>query len=144
MAGEVALEQPRGVAAGLAFGEAAGDVVACCRVVLASVQDDCVEGSVELAVAAAAEPVPCCLAARGWEWCDAGEPGEAGLGVDAVVVGPGDDQLGGDDRADAGLSSSSGTSARTWLRISRSSVSASAVTVWMRRASVRSTRMVAS
>ena len=43
-----------------------------------------------------------------------------------------------------GSSRNSGTSARTWLRISRSSVSASAVAVWMRRASVRSTRIVAS
>ena len=57
----------------------------------------------ELAVSAAAEPVSCCLAAGGWEWCDAGEPGEACFRVDAAVVRPGDDQLGGDDRADAGL-----------------------------------------
>ncbi len=46
-----------GVAAGLAFGDAAGDVVAGGRVVLAAVEDDGVEGAVELAVAAAAEAV---------------------------------------------------------------------------------------
>ena len=43
---------------------------------LASVKHDGVEGPVELAVSAAAEPVSYCLAAGGWEWCDAGEPGD--------------------------------------------------------------------
>jgi len=49
---------------GLAFGDAAGDVVAGCRVVVSSVQRDRVQRTVELAVAAAAEAVP--LAARSW------------------------------------------------------------------------------
>ena len=43
--------------------DAAGDVVARHRVVLAAVEDDGVEGAVELAVAAAAEPVSDRLAA---------------------------------------------------------------------------------
>src|SRR6266516_2456476 len=34
---------------------------------------------------------------------DAGEGGEAGFGAEPAGVRPGDDQLGGDDRADAGL-----------------------------------------
>ena len=58
MAGEVALEQTRGLAATLAFGDASLDVVAGRRVVLTSVQDDGVQGAVELAVAAAAESMP--------------------------------------------------------------------------------------
>ena len=37
------------------------------------------EGAVELAVAAAAESVSCCLAARCGDRCDAGEPGEGRL-----------------------------------------------------------------
>jgi hypothetical protein len=58
VAGEVALEQPYGVASAFAFGDAAGDVVLRRGVVLASVEDDGVQGAVELAVAAAAEPLP--------------------------------------------------------------------------------------
>ncbi len=61
------------------------------------------EGGVRLAVAAAAEPVPLRLAARGRDRRDAGEPGKAGLGAQAAAVRPGDDQLGGDDRPDARL-----------------------------------------
>ena len=72
--------------AAFAFGDAAGDVVAGGGVVLAAVEDDGVEGAVELAVAAAAEPVACGEAAGGGEWCDAGESCEGGFGVDAVVV----------------------------------------------------------
>ena len=63
MAGEVALEDPGCVACAFAFGDAAGDVVAGGGVVLAAVEDDGVEGAVELAVAAAAEAVPDRLAA---------------------------------------------------------------------------------
>src|SRR3954452_4690050 len=103
VAGEVALEDPGRLAGALAFGDAAGDVVACGWVVLAAVQDDGVQGAVELAVAAAAEAGADRLAARGWEWCDAGEAGEGGFGANAAWVGPGDDQLCGDDRADAGF-----------------------------------------
>ena len=86
MAGEVALEDARRFAGCLALGDAAGDVVACRRVVLAAVQDDGVEGAVELAVAAAAEPVADRLAARSGQGRDAGEAGEGGLGTDAIVT----------------------------------------------------------
>jgi len=65
VAGEVALEDPGRVARAFAFGEAACDVVLGGGVVLAAVEDDGVEGAVELAVAAAAEPVACGEAARG-------------------------------------------------------------------------------
>jgi hypothetical protein len=57
VAGEVALEGACGVAAAFAFGDAAVDVGAGGGVVLAAVEDDRVEGAVELAVAAAAGPV---------------------------------------------------------------------------------------
>ena len=86
MAGEVALEQAGGVAAGLAFGDASGDVVLGRWVVLAAVEDDGVEGAVELAVAAAAESVPGRLAARGGDRGDAGEAGEGGFGAEPAGV----------------------------------------------------------
>jgi hypothetical protein len=60
---EVALEDASRVACAFAFGDASGDVVACCRVVLSAVEDDGVECAVELAVAAAAESVADRLAA---------------------------------------------------------------------------------
>ena len=58
VAGEVALEDAGRFACAFTLGDAAGDVVACRRVVLAAVEDDGVERAVELAVAAAAESVP--------------------------------------------------------------------------------------
>jgi hypothetical protein len=45
VAGEVALEDPSGVAWCFAFGDSAGDVVLGGGVVLAAVEDDCVEES---------------------------------------------------------------------------------------------------
>src|SRR5262245_30632661 len=86
VAGEVALEDAGCFAACLAFGDAACDVVAGRGVVLAAVRGNGVERAVELAVAAAAEPVADCLSARGGYWCDAGESGEGCLGADAVAV----------------------------------------------------------
>jgi hypothetical protein len=71
--------------------------------VLAAVEDDCVQGAVQLPVAAAAEPLPPRLTARGGDRGDAGEPCEGGLGADSASVRPADDQLAGDDRADARL-----------------------------------------
>ena len=58
VAGEVALEEADGVAGALALGDATSDVVAGGGVVEAAVEDHGVEGAVELAVAAAAEPMP--------------------------------------------------------------------------------------
>jgi hypothetical protein len=57
VAGEVALEQPCGVAAAFSFGDPFGDVFLRRRVVLAAVQDDRMQCAVELSVAAAAEGV---------------------------------------------------------------------------------------
>lgn len=53
---------------------------------LASVQRDRVQSTVELAVAAAAEPMADRLAARGGDGRDAGEAGESCFGADAAVV----------------------------------------------------------
>jgi hypothetical protein len=55
VAGEVALEDARCFAGCFAFCDASRDVVAGRWVVLATVQDDGVQGAIELAVAAAAE-----------------------------------------------------------------------------------------
>ena len=63
VAGEVALEQAYGVAGGFAFGDAACDVVLGCWVVQPSLEDHGVQCAVQLAVAAAAESMPGCLAA---------------------------------------------------------------------------------
>jgi len=70
----------------LPLGNAVRDVVACCRVVLAAVEDDGVQRAVELAVAAAAEAMPDRLTARRWKRRDAGKAGEGGLGADAICV----------------------------------------------------------
>src|SRR6266545_5781929 len=103
MSGEVALEQPGGVAAALAFGGPSRDVVPGRGVVLAAVEDNRVQRPIELPVAAAAEPVPSRLAAGGGDRGDAGEASESGLGAQPAAMRPGDDQLRGDDRADAWL-----------------------------------------
>jgi len=57
VSGEVALEEPCGVASALSFCDPLRDVVAGAGVVLSAVQRDGVQCAVELAVAAAAEPV---------------------------------------------------------------------------------------
>ena len=86
MAGEVALEEADGVAAGFAFGEAAGDVVLGGGVVQSPVEDDGVEGAVELAVTAAAEPMSGSLTAGGGDRGDAGEPREGCFGAKPAWV----------------------------------------------------------
>jgi len=63
---------------------------------------DSVQGAVELAVAAAVEPVASVLAAAGFEWCDAGVAGESGVGVEAFDRADLAEQLGGAERAAAG------------------------------------------
>jgi len=57
VAGEVAFGEACGLARCLVFAEARCDGVACRGVVLAAVEDDGVQRTVELAVTAAAEPV---------------------------------------------------------------------------------------
>ena len=53
---------------------------------LAAMKDDGVQRAVELAVAAAAEPVADRLTARGRQRCDACESSEGRFGADAVAV----------------------------------------------------------
>jgi hypothetical protein len=108
VAGEVALEAADRVAAGLAVVLAALEVGDRGGVVLAAAEQDGVEGAVELAVAAAVESVADGLAGAGRDRGGAGEASEGGLVADPAGVRPGDDQLGGADRADAGLGEQGG------------------------------------
>ncbi len=55
-------------------------------VVLTSVQHHGVQRAVELSVAAAVQPVPLCLAARGGDRRDTGEAGEGGFVADAATM----------------------------------------------------------
>ena len=86
MSSEVALEDAGRFAGCFAFGDAARDVGTSRGVVLAAVKDDGVQGAVELAVAAAAEPVPDRLTAGGGKLCDAGEASERGLRAEPIAM----------------------------------------------------------
>ena len=59
------------------------------------------QGAVEVAVAAAVEPVTDDAAAAGGDRAGAGERGVCGIVAAAARVGPGQDRLGGADRAHA-------------------------------------------
>jgi len=74
--------------AALSFGDRSRNVVLGRGVVLAPVEDDRVQWSVKLPVAAAAESMPCGLAAGGRDGGDAGETREGGPGS-AAASGPG-------------------------------------------------------
>ena len=88
---------------GLAFG-AASDLVGAGLGVASHPGDrDGVQGAVQRSVAAAVEAVPRALAAAGLDRGDAGQGGERGFVADASVVRPADQQLRGDDWADARL-----------------------------------------
>ena len=63
MASEVALDESCRFTCGLTFSDAAGDVVAGGGVVMASVERDRVQRTVELAITAAAKSVPLRFAA---------------------------------------------------------------------------------
>src|SRR5690606_34923174 len=89
VAGDVALEAALDVWVGLAFGPASFGVGACGGVVAESAEHDDVEGSVELAVAAAVEAVSGCHARRGGDGGDAGQVRECGFVSDPASVGPG-------------------------------------------------------
>jgi len=65
-------------------------------------------GAVEVAVAAAVEAVAGGAAAAGGDGVGAGEGGEGGLVAAASGVRPGDEGLGGGDRADAVFSEQAG------------------------------------
>src|SRR3954453_19167613 len=102
-AGEVALEAALDLAWGLALGEAAGGVGAGGGVVLETGERDGVQRAVELAVAGAVEAIADRLARGGGDWCRAGEHRKGAVVAQAPVVRPGAVELGGADRADAGL-----------------------------------------
>ena len=64
---------------------------------------DGVQCPVQGAVTAAVEAVACLLAAAGFQRRDASQAGEGGLVPDPAGVRPAHQQLGGNDRSDAGL-----------------------------------------
>ena len=101
--GEGALEAAADVAMGLALGGAFGFVGAGFVVAAQSGDRDRVQGAVEVSVAGTAESVSGALAAAGLERGDAGQGGECGFVADPAAVGPADQELGGDDGADAGF-----------------------------------------
>jgi hypothetical protein len=86
VAGEVAFEAADGFAACFAFAGSAVEVGNRGGVAVAADHDDRVERTVELAVAAAVEPVADRLAGGGGDGCGAGESGEGGFGSDAAWV----------------------------------------------------------
>ena len=63
---------------------------------------DPVQGAVELAVAAAVEPVASMFAGAGFEWCDAGVAGKLRVSLEALDRADLAEQLGGADGAAAG------------------------------------------
>jgi hypothetical protein len=86
VSGEVALEAAGGLAASFSFLDSAFDVVGGRSVRSASGNDDLVEGSVELSVAAAVEAVADRLAGGGRDRGGACESRECGLADQAAVV----------------------------------------------------------
>ena len=64
-------------------------------------EHDRVQGAVELAVAAAVEAVADGLAGAAGDRGCAGEARERGFGAESAGMRPGDEELGGGDRADA-------------------------------------------
>src|SRR6266571_5223152 len=86
VSGEVTLEAAGGLAAAFPFLDSTLDVVDGRSVCSASGNDDLVEGSVELSIVAAVEPVADRLAGRSRDRGGAGEPGECGLADDAAAV----------------------------------------------------------
>src|SRR3954470_16020905 len=78
-AGEVAFEAADGFFGALAFGAFAGDVVLGLGVAAQAGDGDAVDGRVDLAVAAAVEPVAVGLAGADGDRSDAGGAGELGV-----------------------------------------------------------------
>ena len=84
--GEVALEQADCFAAGFAAADAFGDECRGVWIGAGEAECDGVEGAVEVAVAAAVEPVSVCLAAACGDRGDAGQAGEPGLMAESAGV----------------------------------------------------------
>src|SRR6266545_1508870 len=91
-AGDVAFEAADGLALGLAFGEASLDIGAGVRVPTQPGQDDAVESSIRLTVAASVEPAAFGLAGGGVDGADAAQGGEGSFAVEPVGVVAGGDE----------------------------------------------------
>ena len=102
-AGEVAFEAADGFAHRLAFGGLAGEVVVGLGVAAGARDRDPVDGSVDLAVAAAVEPVAIGLAGADGDRRQAGGAGELGVAGEAAGARDFTDELGGGQRPEAGL-----------------------------------------
>ena len=100
----VALDASADLGVGLLLGASAGQVVLGGLVSAGHAPgDDAVEGPIEETIAEPVEPMAG-DAARGRRYrADAGERGERGLGSTASVMRPGDDEVSGADRPDAGF-----------------------------------------
>src|ERR687885_850476 len=92
--GYVSLEAADGFAAGFAFGDAPGEVVAGAGVAAQSADGDAVERAIGLAVAAAVQPATVGFAGGGFQGVDPAQGGEGGLAVQSVGVVPGGDEQG--------------------------------------------------
>ena len=102
-AGEVAFEAAVCFSACFAFADPSFDVRDRGFVDSAAGDEDLVHRSVELSVAAAVESVADRLSGGGGDRGDAGEPGERGLASNPAFVGPGEHDLGREERPNAGL-----------------------------------------
>src|SRR3712207_1873983 len=101
--GECAFEAAQRALGGFAFGLLAGEVLLCGRVVAGAADRDDVQRMVELAVAAAVEPVLLALARGARDRRCARLHGEARVGAEALSAGGAADQDRRCQRAAAGL-----------------------------------------
>src|SRR5256885_16358000 len=97
---EVALERADRLAFALALAAATLDVGDRARVVFAPGDHDLMQDVVELAVAAAVEPVPDGFVRGGWDRRRSRQTRECGFAAEAAPVRPGDERLGGADWSD--------------------------------------------
>src|SRR5215831_16049575 len=95
VAGEVALDASADFAVGFALGAASFDVGQGLGVAPHPGHGDLVQGSVELTVTEAVEPVPVGAAGGHGNWRGAGQHGEGCLVADPPGVGPRQQDLGG-------------------------------------------------
>jgi hypothetical protein len=103
VAGEVAFERADGFAVGLAFGLLAGEELDCLGVTACAGDCDAVDGGVDLAVAAAIEPVAIGAAEADGDRCEAGRPDELGVGGKPLGAGDLANELGRGQRSEPGL-----------------------------------------
>ena len=104
VAGVVALETAHRLALGLALGDPAGEVGLGGWMNLGADQHGLVQGAVELTIPAARKPVAGLGLPRGClQRSGTGQTGEGGFAAAAPGVGPGNQDLGGEQGADAGF-----------------------------------------